>query len=198
MGPLDAFEAVALVASSRRDLLLRVHHYRLSPEELEDCYGQATLELLLGVRGGRTFSDHRHIANALELRFLSRIRDRQRALGGRSGIQAALAKALALGRSDQGAIEPIDLRADVEQLVHAREQLRLVIEAAAHLTADQRLALRSQLGGDLLSPLELCRWEGWSSEKHRKLAQRARARLRGLLECPVSGRASDERAGTDL
>jgi hypothetical protein len=188
---------VALVARAKRKTLLRVHRHRLPPEDLQDCYSQATLELLLGVRRGRVFSNYQHIANALDQRLLFRIHDRRRALEGRSAIEAALAIALPLGSGEQGEIEPADVRADVEQLVHDRQQLRLVSEVARHLTIDQRLVLRSQLT-DEISPQELCGREGWSAEKYRKVAQRARARLRRLVECPVSRDVSDERAGTHL
>jgi hypothetical protein len=37
-------------------LLLRVHRHRLRREDLEDCYGQATLELVILARGGRAFA----------------------------------------------------------------------------------------------------------------------------------------------
>jgi DNA-directed RNA polymerase specialized sigma24 family protein len=185
------------VARSRRERLLRAHRHRLSREDLEDCYSQATLELLLRARRGPAFACERHIANALDQRLLSRIHDRRRALEGRSAIEAALASALPLGHRERGEVEPADVGADVEQLVHARQQLRLLREAAAHLSADQRLVLRSQLLGEH-SPRELCRREGWSAEKYRKVAQRARARLRRFVECPVSRGASDERAGTPL
>jgi hypothetical protein len=59
-----ALDEVAAVASARRDLLLRVHAFRLRREDLEDCYGQATLELMLRVRRGGAFADRGHIANA--------------------------------------------------------------------------------------------------------------------------------------
>jgi hypothetical protein len=52
----DAVEEVALVASARRSLLLGVHRHRLRREDLEDCYGQATLELIAHVKAGRLFA----------------------------------------------------------------------------------------------------------------------------------------------
>jgi hypothetical protein len=54
--PLDPAEPVALVASAKREVLLRVHRHRLRPEDLEDCYGQATLELIVLARRGRAFA----------------------------------------------------------------------------------------------------------------------------------------------
>jgi hypothetical protein len=56
-GHARALEEVAAVASARRDLMLRVHAFRLRREDLEDCYGQATLELMLRVRKGGVFAD---------------------------------------------------------------------------------------------------------------------------------------------
>lgn len=61
----DPADAVARVALARRDLLLRVHRHRLRPEDLEDCYSQATLELLTRARAGGRFEDATHISNAL-------------------------------------------------------------------------------------------------------------------------------------
>jgi hypothetical protein len=48
---------VALVVRAKRGLLLRVYRYQLRPEDLEDCYGQATLELVAFVRRGGRFAD---------------------------------------------------------------------------------------------------------------------------------------------
>jgi DNA-directed RNA polymerase specialized sigma24 family protein len=177
-------QAIALVARARRQALLRVNGWRLSWEDLEDCYSQAVLELLLAARAGRQFSSRLHIANALHQRFVSRIQDRRRALAGRSGIEAALASALPLGYVGMEDLEPADVRADVEKLVEDRSRLRLLTEAFERLSADQRLVLRNQLTGEL-GPRELCRREGWTLESHRKLAQRARASLRRLVDCPV-------------
>ncbi len=52
----DPAEAVALVACAKREVLLRVHRYRLRREDLEDCYSQATLELVVLARSGRRFA----------------------------------------------------------------------------------------------------------------------------------------------
>jgi DNA-directed RNA polymerase specialized sigma24 family protein len=165
-------------------MLLHVHRHRLSPEDLEDCYSRATLELLAAARAGRAFASQEHIAHALDQRLRSRIGDRRRALSGRSPIEAALAGALPLGCGEAGETEAVDAMADVERLVYAREQLRRVRQAAAQLTNDQRIVLHSQLTGEI-GMRELCRRHGWSAEKYRKVAQRARGRLRALLERPV-------------
>jgi hypothetical protein len=128
-------------------LLLRVHHHRLRREDLEDCYSQAVTELLASVKAGRLFTDRAHLANALELRFLSRVRDRRRALGGRSPIQAALEHADALGVDDVGdGVE--DHTADVGAQVILREELRRLCDVASLLSIDQRLVLGSQLRGE--------------------------------------------------
>jgi DNA-directed RNA polymerase specialized sigma24 family protein len=177
----DPAEQVALVARARRDGLLRAHRHRLRPEDLEDCLSQATLELLGRVRGGQRFSDRVHLANVLEQRFLSRVYDRRRALSGRSPLQAALECALPLGGPGEHEVEVVDPRAEVHPLAASRLDLRRVAEVAFALTPDQRLVLACQvaLGMDRA---EFCRRYGWSFEKYRKVAQRARARLRTLSE----------------
>lgn len=196
VGPFDPVEAVALVARARRDLLLGVHHRRLSREDLEDCYSQATLELLTRAKHVGAFAGHAHIANALEQRLLSRIHDRRRALSGRSPMEAALATALPLAGCDDRGLEIVDRRSDVEQLALLRHDLRRISRMAGELSLDQRLVLASQLSCDM-GRGEFCRVHGWSTEKYRKVAQRARARLARLLAdqgdpvCPALQRSSD-------
>jgi DNA-directed RNA polymerase specialized sigma24 family protein len=197
----DPAEEVAIVASARRELLLRAHHFRLRREDLEDCYSQATLELLLWARRGGAFAGRRHLANVLEQRFLSRILDRRRALAGRSPIQAALEGAWSLGEVADGQVEVVDLRAELEEIVLLRLELRRVQELAAHLTADQRLVLAAQIGQ--VSRADFCARYGWTAEKYRKVAQRGRARLRRLMSredeaVPPAGEGSEEDPGTRL
>ena len=168
------------MASARRDLMLRVHAFRLRREDLEDCYGQATLELMLRVSRGGVFADRGHIANALEQRFLSRIHDRRRALAGRSPIAAAMEGATSLSAMAAREADPVDERAELESLVMRRQQLRRLGEVASQLSADQRLALACQVGLQMSSS-EFCERFGWSAEKYRKVTQRARARLRRLM-----------------
>jgi DNA-directed RNA polymerase specialized sigma24 family protein len=173
---------MALVAQARRELLLRAHRHRLSKEDLEDCYSQATLELLAQARGGGVavvFSTRAHMANVLEQRFVSRIQDRRRALRGRSPAQAALNNALPLGDGRDG-IEVADVRAEIERLVMLRMDLRSLGKIIHDLTPDQRLVLISSADSGM-ECTEFCRRFGWSKEKYRKVAQRARARLRELL-----------------
>lgn len=172
---------MALVASSRRDLLLRVHRHRLRKEDLEDCYGQATLELLVHVGQGGSFKSRAHVGNALEQRFLSRIRDRRRAVGGRSPMQAALEGALPLATdADERPIEVADVRMEPQRVVMLRHELRRLQHHAHRLTADQRLVLACQVGLQM-DCQEFCGLHGWTPEKYRKVAQRARARLRELM-----------------
>jgi DNA-directed RNA polymerase specialized sigma24 family protein len=200
-GP-DPAEEVALVARARRELLLRAHHYRLRREDLEDCYSQATLELVAHARKGRAFSSRLHLGNALEQRFLSRVHDRRRALGGRSPMQAALEVAMSLGSAGEDGVEVVDVRAEVETLVMLRQDLRRVEQVARELTPDQRLVLAWQVGLQT-SGEDFCRQFGWSSEKYRKVAQRARARLRRLMaidepNVPPAARVSEKEKGTYL
>jgi hypothetical protein len=168
------------VARSRRELLLACHRRRLGPEDLEDCYSQATLELLTRARRGEGFVDAVHIANALEQKFLSRVHDRRRALSGRSPIQAALAGSLPLAGGACGGVDLADTRADVEHLTFLRHDLRSIARLSHELSSDQRLVLASELSGEP-GCAEFCRKHGWRKDKYRKVAQRARTRLLRLL-----------------
>ncbi len=176
----DPAEEVALVARARRELLLRVHRHRLRREDLEDCYSQATVELIANARKGGRFSSREHLANVVEQRFLSRVHDRRRALSGRSPMQAALETSVSLGGFEDAEIEIADTRADPEQLAILRHELRTVQAMARELTPDQQLALACQIGLQM-ERAEFCRRFGWSEEKYRKVAQRARDRLRQLM-----------------
>ena len=181
----DPAEEIALVARARRELLLRVHGFRLRREDLEDCYGQATLELLAHARRGGRFFSRVHVQNALEQRFLSRVLDRRRALEGRSPMQAALERARSLGYDIEERIEIVDVRAELERLVILRHELRRLGSIARELSSDQRLVLVSQIGG--MSRAEFCGRYGWTHEKYRKVAQRGRARLRRLMDGEDAG-----------
>jgi hypothetical protein len=64
---------VARVALARRDLLLRAHRHRLRTEDLEDCYSQATLELIQRARSGTPFVNPGHVANAVDWAVLAGI-----------------------------------------------------------------------------------------------------------------------------
>jgi DNA-directed RNA polymerase specialized sigma24 family protein len=173
---------VALVAQAKREVLLRAYRHRLRLEDLEDCYSQAALELVAHARRGGAFSGRTHVGNVLEQRFVSRINDRRRALGGRSPMQAALEGALSLGGPSEDEVEIADIRAQPEAQVMLRDELsRLERVARERLTRDQRLALACHIGLLLMTPREFCGQFGWSEEKYRKVAQRARARLRRLM-----------------
>ena len=152
----DPAEAVARVSAAKRDVLLRVHRHRLGFEDLEDCFSQATLELITRARTrARAFVSEAHIANALEQRFLSRISDRQRALSGRSPIQAATHDALRPPVDQEGGDEtsPVaavaDPIADVARRLAERDEVRRLRELADELTADQRLVLACQVALDM-------------------------------------------------
>jgi DNA-directed RNA polymerase specialized sigma24 family protein len=184
------------VAHSARRLLLSVHRSRLRLEDLEDCYGQATLELVAQARRGELrYSSRAHLHSLFELRFVSRVRDRRRALRGRSPAQAMLGGVLAHSGADGRAVEVADPRADVERLTLLRHELRTLQCAAHGLSFDQRLVLACQIALQM-SAAEFCATFGWSAEKHRKVAQRARARLRGLVgESIVLAAAGDISGG---
>jgi DNA-directed RNA polymerase specialized sigma24 family protein len=198
--PRDPAEQVALVARAKRDVLLRAYRSWLRREDLEDCYSQATLELLAGVRGGQRFAGGGHVANALELRFQSRVQDRRRALRGRSPLQSALEAARPLGGRGEADVEVADLRAEIHSLVASRLELARVLEVAPALSADQRLVLACQLALGM-DRAEFCHRFGWSFEKYRKVAQRARARLRALADgdggVALRGAPSDRRSADE-
>jgi DNA-directed RNA polymerase specialized sigma24 family protein len=195
-GTSDPAEEVAIVARSRRELLLRVHSFRLRWAELEDCYSQATLELVMHARAGGVFASRTHLAHVIEQRFLSRIYDRRRALAGRSPMQATLEAALPIGDTVGGPVEPVDPRANPELRAIHREELRRVLAAAESLTPDQRMLLACQVGLQM-DRETFCRRFDWSAEKYRKVAQRARARLRSVIELEATavpdGSATSER-----
>jgi DNA-directed RNA polymerase specialized sigma24 family protein len=180
------------VVRAKRELLLRAHRNRLRREDLEDCYSQAALELVAHACKGGAFWSRVHVGNVLEQRFLSRINDRRRALSGRSPMQAALEGAVSIGAAGESAIEVADVRAELEALVMLRHDLgRIERLARENLTGDQRLVLASQVGLPL-STRDFCHRFGWSQEKYRKVAQRARRRLRALMaadELVAAGRA---------
>jgi DNA-directed RNA polymerase specialized sigma24 family protein len=181
----DAADQVAFVSRAKRDWLLRVHRHRLRREDLEDCLSQATLELVVSARAGAKFASALHLANVLEQRFLSRVADRRRALGGRSPMQAAMEHALVLGDPTQGEVDPVDSRPGIEELVMLRQRLDRLPKAAAQLSPEQRLVLASQVALQM-GRAEFCARYGWSPEKYRKVAQRARARLRTFIEQEIS------------
>ena len=182
----DPAEVVARVAASRRDRLLRVHRRRLRFEDLEDCYSQATLELLLRARRA-PFTDDDHAVHALEQKFLSRIADRRRALAGRSGIEAAMANAVPVDAHDSEHHEIEDRGAGVERQVMVHIEVRRLREVIRELSVDQRLVLHGQINMGLGAE-HFCERYGWSIDKFRKVSQRARWRLRALVDEYQSGR----------
>lgn len=190
------------MALARRDLLLRAHRFRLRREDLEDCFSQATMELIARARAGGSFRSRQHLTNVIEQRFLSRIHDRRRALSGRSPMQSALETAVPLDSAQAGAAEIADRRAEIEQLALLREELAQISRAAAGLTYDQRLLLASQVALQMECS-EFCLRYGWSAEKYRKVGQRARARLQELMAAkservPSMTAPSEQGIGTNL
>lgn len=174
-------ERVAHVVRAKRKGLLWAYRCMLRREDLEECFGQASMELIRYVRAGGAFSHTGHAAAALELRFLSRVQDRCRAISGRSPIQAASEGALATGSLGDGYTDQADVRCAVEELAMMRMELRLVPMLARELTADQRLVLACQVGLQMERG-EFCELFGWSFAKYRRVAHCARARMRDLSE----------------
>ncbi len=180
----DPTELLAAVVCAKREALLRAHRHRLRRDDLEDCYGQATLELLCSMQRGGRFVDREHMVNVLEQRFLSRVRDELRARRGRSAERTAHEHALAHPVGTGAGIDVEDAHADVHERVARRLELEQVVRVAERLSSDQRLVLASQVHG--VGCAELCRHTGWSAEKYRKVAQRGRTRLRELTAEPVA------------
>ncbi len=180
----DFAEQVALVARAHRRALLRSHRHRLRADDLEDCFSQATLELLAAVAGGRRFTGRAHLANALAQRFSSRVDDRRRALNGRSALAAALERALPLGLNTERAHQIVDRGADIHPHIVRRFELERLLALTAELSADQRLVLAHQLAN--VTRADFCDRFGWTPAKYRKVAHRARARLRLLCEQDTS------------
>lgn len=117
-------------------------------------------------------------------------------------MQAALEVAMSLGGAGEEEIAIVDRRAELEELVMLRDDLRRVESVARGLTVDQRLVLACQLGLQMDCG-QFCRRFGWSPEKYRKVAQRARAKLRRLMAAeeagvPSRGNGSEKGTGTDL
>lgn len=177
----DQTELVAVVISAKRATLLRAHRFRLRPDDLEECFAQAALELVVGARKGARFASRVHVARTLEQRFLSRVYDRRRAIEGRSAAQAELERALRAGLLDVAGGEVADPVADVARLAALRGELALLPVLARELTADQRLVLACQIALQM-ECAEFCERFGWTREKYRKVAQRGRARLRALAD----------------
>lgn len=179
----DPAERVALVVRAKGEILLRAHRHRLRPEDLEDCLSQAALEMMARAKEGASFASTAHIARVLEQRFVSRVNDRRRAVEGRSAAQASFEHALGMGVFAGAEAKVPDPKAEVETLVMLRADLRMLGELASELTPDQRLVLHCQVAREM-DCAEFCERFGWSREKYRKVAQRARARLRRLLDAP--------------
>lgn len=182
---------VALVVQARRTTLLRRHGRRLRHEDLEDCFGQAALELVARAREGAPFNGTAHVAYLLEQRFLSRVHDRRRALAGRSDTQAIFEDALATGLFSEEEPQVIDPRAEPERIVEGRLELQRLSDLACKLSEEQQLVLACQTSLQWGSK-EFCERFGWTPAKYRKVGQRARARLRLLADlCPTEATKSD-------
>jgi len=176
---LQQAELIAAVAARKRNGLLRYYRHTLSQHDLEDCIGQAVLELLTRVKRGERFSSVLHVDHALEQKVRSRVSDQLRARAGRSPLAAALERALRLTPQVAATLPAPDPRPGVEETVLARVLLERVAVSARSLTHKQRQALAASLGGAAASPP----WReagGCASDRERKQAQRARRRLRAL------------------
>jgi DNA-directed RNA polymerase specialized sigma24 family protein len=178
MTPNDRQAAEDLVARISREnwkTLLWRYRSRLLAADLEDCLGQATLELVVQARRGTIPGDPRIIAGALEHKFASRITDRRRSMSGRSPSASYRTAAL-----DEEGFANLPGSQDTASKAIARDELRRIISLLPQLSDDQRLVIGHRASGHG-TPAEFCAEHGWSLEKYRKVSQRARARLKALL-----------------
>jgi DNA-directed RNA polymerase specialized sigma24 family protein len=185
-------QEVALVGSGEaRRAAARAPLTVCAREDLEDCYSQAILELVAApCEAGAV----RRAASTSPVRLSSgssrRIHDRRRALSGRSPMQAALEGAMSLDGVGEEHFDVADAQAELERLVILRHELRRIQTVAQKLSYEQRLVIASQVALQM-SCGEFCDRHKWTPEKYRKVAQRARARLRhpdgdrGRRGCPV-------------
>ncbi len=113
-------------------------------------------------------------------------------------MQSAMEQADRLDNADAIGVELVDDGLGVEALVLLREELRSIGRLVGQLSLDQRSILASQVSGE--SCADFCRVSGWSREKYRKVAQRARAGLRSQIAAedsvvPSAGARSELPAG---
>lgn len=165
---LIAREAIAL----RRPLIARHRGGAIGLWDLEDLYSQATLEVLARAKRDPGLRTSAHIRNSLRQKFAARVVDEQRAAAGRSPAAYARARHQPL---DHAADARLATDRDAPAQLIALETLTELRAAIGDLSDDQRLVLASQLHGE--TPRDCQARTGWSSEKYRKVAQRARARL---------------------
>ena len=168
------------MARAKRELLLRVHRHRLrgrisrtaTARRRSSCSRtRARRALLQPRRTSRTLSSSGFSRGST----IAGARSRDAARCRRRSRRPCRSTASSRSRSSV-----VDVRAELETLVMLREDLRRVRALAQELTPDQRLVLACQVGLQM-APAEFCRRYGWSPEKYRKVAQRARARLRQLI-----------------
>jgi DNA-directed RNA polymerase specialized sigma24 family protein len=170
--PTRTSDLIAREALALRATLIRAYRSNASREDLEDLHSQAVLELLARAERDPTLTSPDHIRNALRQKFDSRILDHHRAAAGRSPATHARTRTRPL---DDALDRCVADRDPLHEAI-ARETLRELAVAIRELTRDQQLVLASQLNGE--TPRECCRHTGWTIDKYRKTAQRARARLR--------------------
>lgn len=163
------------VVFAKRQALMSSYRKRLpAPADLEDCYWQATAELWVALQRGKSFESEDHAANALELRFSSRIDDMHRARGVRErvlpGVNDSRPDAIELAAAEQRTVE------EQVELGFARAVLTEVLH---DLSYDERRLLVAQANG--MARTEICEQFGWHIERYKSLVRRSWAKLRVLL-----------------
>jgi DNA-directed RNA polymerase specialized sigma24 family protein len=193
-----AEQLVAEVSREKWDTLLRVFRTRLPREDLEDLLSQATLELVVQARRGTLPDDRALIGGALSHKFDSRIKDRHRAVNGRSLAKTTERAATSIDDEHSIAHDRLSSGADTERAVAARERLREINRLLPRLTPNQRLVMTNDTYHQL-SVADFCQLHGWKPDRYRKTSQRGRERLAQLLgeaqrEAPAPAVARDTSA----
>jgi DNA-directed RNA polymerase specialized sigma24 family protein len=176
-----AEQLVAEVSREKWDTLLRVFRTRLPREDLEDLLSQATLELVVQARRGTLPDDRALVAGALSHKFDSRIKDRHRAINGRSLARTTERAATSIDDERSAAHDRLASGADTERAVAARERLREINRLLPRLTPNQRLVIANDTYREL-SVAGFCQLHGWKPDRYRKTSQRGRERLEQLLD----------------
>jgi hypothetical protein len=170
---------------AKRDILMRVHHWWLSRPDIEECMCQAELELFASVKRGHVLRSFQHACNSLEQKFVSRIADQRRAIGGRSATKRALNCAYSLSQHydkdiEEGGWEPSDAKLDVFETVSNKLDLQAILDEIQICREDFQKVFHYELFGSG-SRADYAASQGWGMETFRKIDQRGRQRLRAAI-----------------
>ena len=131
------------MACAKRELLLRVHRHRLRREDLEDCYSQASLELIAHARDGGAFASARaRRERARAALSLAHQRSRRGAQRAQPDAGRARARRRRSSRAGDGGVDVVDdARVGRGARARARRAARDRARRARRSRADQRLVI---------------------------------------------------------